>query len=487
CRAARVSPYRPFLVGRIARSIAAAGRDDRCSGALLQELSARFAGDSGGAAADSVRSGFSGGAALTLQGTALRNGEFRPLWRDIRPTSQGTEAVVAEARARLRWNGGPRVMAVVEGLARSGRRNEPMVRAGVFRSTDRVVDFGDAYVNGQLGPVVLSFGRANEAWLGEGRESLALSANGPLLDRLLVSVNWSRFEVRALISTINDVELTDDLDALPPGASLRYHRYLLGHALTWRPSRAVEISVGETALLQREEGGISLNFANPLMLYLVSQNDEGRQEGDANLTAFAGVRVSTGRLTLHGEFLLDDILIDSEDRDFYPDQLGWRLEGTVALPLRFPAAIGASYERLSSYTYLGEMYSKTYQQYDEPIGSELGPDAHRLRGFGELWITPRVQLSGGLSFWERGALRIDQRPSPDRFGHAREPYPSVSAARPSPQEALLADGSVRWLTATLPVTLRAELARVENVNNVSSGTQNYLRVQLIGSYRFRYP
>lgn len=488
CRQARISPYRPYFVGRIRSALREAGRDARCEGALLDALARRFGGDNvGGRAADSVATGLTAGAEITAAVTGLRDGEFRPLWRDIRPTGAGTESVVGEARARLRWNGGPRIVAVIEGLAMTGRRNDPRVRGGPFRSSDEVVDFGDAYVNGQLGPVVLSFGRSDEAWLGEGRESLVMSANGPPIDRLLAAARWSRFEVRAFLSSISDVQLTSDLDELPDGATLRYHRYLLGHAITFRASPAVEISVGETALLQREEGGISLNFANPLMLYLVSQNDEGRQEGDANLTAFAGVRVATGRVTFTVDFLLDDILIDADDRDRYPDQLGWSLEGTVALPLRIPTSLGAGYRRLSSYTYMGEAYSKTYQQYDEPVGSELGPDAELVRAFGEVWPASRMRLAGGVGFWRRGALRIDQRPSVGRVGHADEPFPSVTPERPLPQEAWLLDGSVQWVTASLPVELRAELARVENVNNVPSSVRNLLRVQLIGSFRFRYP
>jgi hypothetical protein len=488
CRQARISPYRPYFVGRIRSAMGNAARDPHCQGALLDALTRRFAGEAtAGRAADSVSTGLSAGAEVTVAGTGLRNGEFRPLWRDIRPTGAGTESVVGEARARLRWNGGPRLVAVIEGLAMTGRRNDPRVRGGPFRSSDEVVDFGDAYLTGQLGPLVLSLGRSEEAWLGEGRESLVMSANGPPIDRLLAVARWSRLEVRAFLSSINDVELTSALDTLPAGATLRYHRYLLGHAITLRASPAVEISVGETALLQREEGGISLNFANPLMLYLVSQNDEGRQEGDANITAFAAVRLATGMVTFTGEFLLDDILIDADDRDRYPDQVGWSVEGTLALPLRIPTSIGARYQRLSSYTYLGERYSKTYQQYDEPIGSELGPDAERIRAFGELWAASRLRLAGGVGWWRRGALRIDQRPSPNRVGNADEPFPSVSPTRPLPQEAWLLDGSVQWLTAALPLELRAELARVENVNNVASSVQNFLRVQLIGSFRFRYP
>ena len=132
-------------------------------------------------------------------------------------------------------------------------------------------------------------------------------------------------------------------------------------------------------------------------------------------------------------------------------------------------------------------YSEVYHQYGRPLGTELGPDATLVRGFADLWPAGRLRFAGGIGRWQRGALRLTQRPAQAAFGHAGEPYPSVSEERPAVQEAWLGDASVEWLDTRLPVRLSIELANVDNVNNQPGESGNYLRAHLVASYRFRYP
>ena len=128
-----------------------------------------------------------------------------------------------------------------------------------------------------------------------------------------------------------------------------------------------------------------------------------------------------------------------------------------------------------------------YQQYDRPLGTELGPDAEMVKASAEVWARSRLRFAAGAARWKRGALRIDQRPGQAALGHAGEPFPSVSEARPAVQDAWLGDASVEWLDARIPIRLSVELAKIEDVNNQLDESGNYLRAQLAASYRFRYP
>ncbi|HEX7942052.1 MAG TPA: hypothetical protein VF488_09620, partial [Gemmatimonadaceae bacterium] len=327
--------------------------------------------------------------------------------------------------------------------------------------------------------------------LGEGTESVALSANGPPLDRISLAAQWSRFEFRAFVASINDVVLTPALDGLADSAgSPRYHRMMIGHALTWRPAAHLELTLGETGLIPRQGGGADLAFANPLMLYQVTQNDAARTRDPAanvNLTAFGSVRANAGRASIQGDLLVDDIQIDAADRKRFPDLLAWNVRAATALPMPLPATVGLQYRRVGSYTYFERYYSNSWQQYDQPVGSELGPDADLARAFGEVWPTGRVRLSAGIARWRRGAQRIDQRPPPSRAGHAGDPFPSTTTSRPDVQRAWLADVGAEWLHPVFPVTVRLEGARVTNENNVPAPARTLARVQVTGSWRFRYP
>lgn len=491
CRAARVSPYRPYRVGRIQSAIADAAQESRCAGPLLDAIRTRFVTDTTARVDSAVADPHvTFGAAATLAATGLRNGEFFPLWRDVRPVSQGTPPLVGTARVRLTWGAGARLVGVVEAYGETDRRNDPLVRAKRFRSTSGVLDFSEAYFAGRIGPLTLSLGRGREAWLGDGSESLALSANGPPLDHISADANWSRFELRMLFASVDDVVLERALgDSLPPNVTQqRWHRVFVGHALTYRPSRSVDVTLGETALIGREGGGVDLSYANPLMIYQVTQNDQNRSGGGpANLMAFAGVHAMVGRATVSGEWLIDDIQIDPKDQAVYPNLFGWRFEASYALPTPLPASLDVQYRRNDNYTYLASTYTKVYQQYDAPLGSELGPGADLARLGGEVWPMGRLRLSGGIGRWRRGGQRLDDRPAHDRKGHVGEPFPSGTDARPYPQRAWIGDLAVEWLDGVVPITVRSALLSIDHVNNQAVASTHLARVQVVGTWRFRYP
>ncbi|MBK5186665.1 MAG: hypothetical protein JJD97_00385 [Gemmatimonadaceae bacterium] len=488
CAEARVSQFRPYFVGDIRNALAAAESDSSCTGTLLAELRMRFPADT--APRDTSRSRLSFGAAGTIQATGLKNGTFYPLSQDIRPTSAGEPAVVGIGRVRFTYDGGPHVLLVTEAFGETDVRNDPHIRESPFRSTSGVVGFQDAYISAEVGKLIVSLGRAREAWLGEGDESLVLSANGPAYDRLLLSLRFSKFELRAFAATINDVVLDSSRDVLPAGISQqRWHRFAFGHGLTYHPTKKIELTLGETAVVQRQGFTVDLAYLNPLMIYQTTQHDTSQSgAGDANLTGFFAARATVGHATLSGEFLVDDIQIDSKDRANYPNQLGWNLEAAYALPTPMPASIGVQYRRIDTFTYIGQVdYSKVYQSFDQPLGSELGPDADMVRGYGELWTSGRLRFVGGIARWRHGAYRLTDRPTQNRLGHANDPYPDVTTDRPEVQRAWIGDLSAEWLDGIIPITAKIELARVTNVNNVSTPAQNLGRFQLLASYRFRYP
>ena len=486
CAPARVSPYRPYLVRDVRAALAAADSDRMCAPAMVGALHVRFRADTLDLFSDG-EGAFGGGAALTVAATQLSNGEFRPLWSGIRPKEEGDPAVSAMARARVSW-GSRKMYGVAEGIAYTSRRNNPANRQRALRNTGGAVDFGESYFNIQVGrPLTLTFGRGNEAWLGEGRESLLLSAWGPMLDRVALGGRWKRVEARAIYGTLSDVELTPPLDSIPGTSAVHFYRYVVAHALTLRVKSSLELTLGESAILARGTKTLDLAYANPLMAYVVTQNDTARSGPDENLQLFGALRAHRGGSAVQAELLVDDIQIDPKDRKTVQDQLGWSIRGTQGLPLIIPAAALIEYRHINSYTYLRNRYATAYETYDQPLGSELGPDADLWRVGGELWPHALVKLSGGAGMWRQGAQRLEQRPGHNSNGHAGEPFPSVTSARPFVQRALLADAAISYLARPLTLSVRAEGARAQHPNNQDVATASYVRIQLIGTYAYRIP
>jgi hypothetical protein len=486
CAPARVSAYRPYLVRDVRAALAAADSDRMCAPAMVGALHDRFRADTLDLFSDG-EGAFGGGAALTVAATQLSNGEFRPLWRGIRPKAEGDPALSATGRARVTW-GSRKAYAVAEGIGYTSRRNNPANRQRALRNTGGAVDFGESYFNIQVGrPLTLTFGRGNEAWLGEGRESLLLSAWGPMLDRVALGGRWKHVEARALYGTLSDVELTPGLDSVPGTSAVHFYRYVVAHALTLRVKSSLELTLGESAILARGAKTLDLAYANPLMAYVVTQNDTARSGPDENLQVFGALRAHSGGSAVQAELLVDDIQIDPKDRKTIQDQLGWSIRGTQALPLIVPTAAMVEYRHINSYTYLRNRYATAYQTYDQPLGSELGPDADFWRVGGELWPHALVRMSGGAGMWRQGAQRLEQRPGRNSNGHAGEPFPSVTVARPFVQRALLADAAISYLARPLTLSVRAEGARAQHPNNQDVATASYVRIQLIGTYAYRIP
>ncbi|GAC1651998.1 MAG: hypothetical protein NVS4B3_13580 [Gemmatimonadaceae bacterium] len=488
CAPGRVSDNRPYHVGDIRRALVAAAADSGCAGIILTDLRVRF-DSTPYVPTDTTRPAFGGGARVTVRATSLNKGEFRPLARDVRDPSEGDPSVVALVRGRATWDGGPQVFAVSEGYLQSDGTNDPLVREKGLRNKSVVLGFSEAYLAAQLGKLGVSFGRVREAWGGEGVESLVLSGASPPLDRLALSATWRTFEARAILAMLDDVELTLKQDSIASLRPVLYHRYLAGHALTWKPTPRFELSLGETMLFSRYGGLVDLGFANPLMPFVVTQNDSARGAAAQvdNLTVYGAVRLRPGRATITTELLVDDIQVDAADRRRTPDQLAWRLHGALPIPAPLPLAVSAEYRHVNSYTYVRRFFNEAYQHYGRPLGSELGSDADLARAEAELWLNGRLRVSAGIGHWRHGVLRVDDRPGHDLNGHAGEPFPSTSQARPAVQSASLGDFTVHALDVHFPVSAGVELASISNVNNQLAAPALYVRAHIAATYAFRYP
>jgi len=505
CRPARVSPHRPFVVRDVERAIAAFKNDARCAGPLAAALASRFTSPSeplpGNIAPDlaaAVREAsdddstemFRLGARVTLRGTALAKGEFEPLWAGVRPRDDPASGGPLGILARIAWGASPKLVAVAELYAQTSRRNDPTVRQRALRNTSGVVDFGESYINASLGRLDVSFGRSWAAWLGEGTESLALSANGPLMDRLELGIRWRVAEAKAFVASVNDVTMTAALDSLAADTpDTRFHRWLYGHVLTIKPTDGLELTVGETLLSSRTTRGFDLAYANPLMAYIITQNDTARIGSDTrdNLLVFGGARARIASGHVGAELVVDDIQIDKADRERTADQLAWRLFASTPIPFGLGTSATLEYTRVDSYAYMRDFYTDVYQQYDKPLGSVLGPGADRVRLSVESWVGGDTRFSASVGHWRQGALRIFQRPARGPNGNADQPFPATTGDRPDVQSALLAAVGAERFMLRLPVSVQVEAARIRNANNVSAAAALYVRAILSASYAFQYP
>ncbi len=506
CAAARVSVDRPYQVRLIRAALIAARAEAACSGPILDALEQRFApqADTTQAATPIAHAfqqrsvlpaGDSGqgvrfGAAAQLRATALHNGEITPLWEDVRPTAEGDPPAVGVLHGRFTYGASDHVAIVVDGYGETNARNDPQVSAKPLRGASGVLDASEAYVSTRAGVFTFTLGRGAEAWLGDGTDSPVLSANGAPYNRIAAAFNTAHFEGRALFGELDDVVLDSAQDHITSTIGpQRFYRYLVGHSLSWRPSRAIEVTAGETAVLPRGSQTVDFYYLNPFVPYLITAHDTGKTgEGNAhdNLTAFGAIRGRLGRMTASAELLIDDIQIDASRRANTPDLLGYVLTVSSPVPIGVPATVQLQYQRVDTYTYLREFYDEVLQYYNNPLASELGPDADYGSIAGEILPTGWIRLAGDAGIWRRGLQRIYERPSQNAVGNPGLAFPSSATGQPV-QIAGLAHAYVQLLTPTLPITAAITLARIRDANNLPVGTATYGQAQLYLTYAFRYP
>ena len=486
CVAARMSPYKPYPVLAVREAIVAMRKQDRCAGPILELLATRFARDTA-MAHDTSGARLRFGTDVTLIGTGLSNGVIQPLWLDVRPTDSGPQPVVLNVKARLTFNGGPNFVAMTEVFGQTGVRDDPTIREENFRHGQGVLGVNEAYFNGKIGPVFLFFGRQPVAWVGEGDQSLALSAAGPPIDHFSFGIRLAQWEFQSFVGQLSDVDLTPSVDSV--ASEQRWLRTLYAHSLTFWPWAPVELSIGETALVPRTTGGLDWAYLNPIMPYQLTQHEKNQTgTGDANLTGFFSVRATAGRATLSGQLLVDDYQLDANDKKIYPNQLAWTLGATYPIPIALASSVGISWLKVQSFTYVGQPeYSKVYQDFDAPLGSSLGPDAQTVLGNIEVMTSARLRLGATIGWWERGSQRLTERPPVDRTGHANDPFPDTTALRPKVQTSVIGGITAQWLDEVFPITLEIGDANITNVNNQPTSATNYFQVRLTASWRWRYP
>jgi hypothetical protein len=464
CAEARVSPRRPYDVRAVRDALTRARDIAACRGPILDALNRRFE-----ARQADKNAGLRGGGEATLRVTGLTGGEFEPLWNTIRPTGQGDQPAVGIVHGRLTWGDGSadQVVAVGDAYAQTGSRNDPTVRARQFRHTSGVLDFGEAYVSGRIGPFEGTIGRGEEAWLGEGRESLFLSANGPPLDRITASVSTHDIEARMLLGSLDDVVLDSTQDNIVGTQSIqRYYRYLAAGAVTWRPTRVVEATVGTMAVLPSASRALDLFYVNPFSKY--PDTTRTLVNVTSHVETFGALRLRAGVATFDGELLADQQLKS--------DHIGYLLTATAPLPTRIPVSLDATFQHIGRDTYTSQYYASVSEHYGVPLGSALGPDAEMGQVGAEVFVAGPLRVAGDIGIWRRGKVRIDERPA----------QPGTAPDSPE-QRATIGDLTIQFLTPVVPVTLRFTGATVTNANNVASPASSYGKTQIIASYAFRYP
>ena len=200
--------------------------------------------------------------------------------------------------------------------------------------------------HGQLFSVYL--GRFGQHWSVPGESATVLSANARTQDQIALRLGGERLSVHATLreldSVTNDGRFTGRVGDDTVGVGNR-RRYLAAHRWDWRPSRRLSVSILESVVYSGAHAGLSLKYLNPLHPAIVVVDNRPKNEENNGMVAGL-VWAQTGRLTVHGQLMVDDINVQGIGNE----TLTYAFAGSAVYVLG-AADVGGSLTAVASRTY----------------------------------------------------------------------------------------------------------------------------------------
>ena len=218
----------------------------------------------------------------------------------------------------------------------------------------------EAYINLNFGGFNGFLGRVQRNWGPIGSKSLMLSDNPYTYDHFLFSYTWKILKISLIFGRLEDLDAWEQQNAEQAPVFIKNARkYFTGHRLDLAFSERFQIGLTEMATYGGEDRDFEFAFLNPMNFYYgIQRNDQKQMNGMWSLDLFYK---PWQQLTLYGQFLIDDIIVNNDpgvdDRARYPDRLGimasartgdWLLEG-LNLELTYNRIWNRTYQSKNTY------------------------------------------------------------------------------------------------------------------------------------------
>lgn len=302
----------------------------------------------------------------------------------------------------------------------------------------------DAYAVYGYGPLRVTAGR-NEAWLGQaGRSSsVFVSDSIPPLDQIRIDLGSGAVRFTGMIGRLSGDDQNRSLDdqgqtvpgSLPPSPDERRNvdRVLYLHRVDWQPAAFLQLAISEAALVTGIDRGLDVRYANLLIPFFVTQEDEDESGGvDVNVTVNAeGILLIPWGARVWVDVFVQEFFIDAEKRENIGNQLAYKAGAAMAGDaLGLPAlTTGLEYTRVDVFSYLHRGLNTDHTQFGVPLGSSLGPDADMIQGWISWRPRPGMRLTADAMLRRDGERGVETLESVIDAGHPDFPSGVVQRER----------------------------------------------------------
>ena len=255
----------------------------------------------------------------------------------------------------------------------------------------------NAYVGYHSRWASLYAGRWNLHWGVPGDAATLISSNPRSQDQLFMRLGGGRLSVTAVLSELDSA--TDGRyftgraadDSVRVGSS---RRYLAAHRWDFRVGRRFLVSLMESAIYSGPGAGLSLKYLNPVHVFGFVVDNRPKNDENNGLVA-ALVWAQAAGLTLHGQFMVDDINLQRIGNE----SLTFAFTGSAVYVLA-GADVGASLEMVSARAYNAPQPAGRYiylqrglaTQFSDYVSSSLWAEVHLDHLVPGLRLQPSVSL-----------------------------------------------------------------------------------------------
>ncbi|MDZ7370601.1 MAG: capsule assembly Wzi family protein [candidate division KSB1 bacterium] len=269
-------------------------------------------------------------------------------------------------------------------------KGEPVVTSGANVYRDQTT----AYFIWQKSAFRLQAGKDEFDWGPFFGKGFALSANAPPADMLRLCFRLKKFSFNSMHAWLRS----------PLG-----QKYLAAHRIDLQPLQGLSLGFAETVVYGGR--GVEPSYLNPLIFYHFAEHHLGDRDNN-NIVADVVV-TALPRLTLAGEWYIDDMTSTKSWRNYFGNKFAWAVGGLWAdafrlrgLDLRF------RYGQISPYVYSHWDSLNIYTHYDQIIGNRSGPNSDEFsialgKQFGRDF---RIELNGRLGRKGAGEADTSTRP-----------------------------------------------------------------------------
>jgi hypothetical protein len=221
----------------------------------------------------------------------------------------------------------------------------------------------DAYINLRFNRLNLFFGRMHRNWGPINSNSLILSNNAYTYDHFLFSYTFEKVKLSLIFAQLENLDaIKINRTTYEQSIILNARKYMVGHRLDINFYDTFQIALTEMAMYGGENRDIELALFNPMNFYYALQRND--KKAISGLWALDIFFKPIKKISVYGQFLLDDIIVNNDpgvdDRKRFPDRLGLMVSLRAGDFLQPGSNIDLSYVRIWNRTYQSKV---TYENY----------------------------------------------------------------------------------------------------------------------------